>query len=98
MTPEELGERAGISARTVSDLERGLRRAVHPETARRLASALGLGDQERPQFEALARGRGPASEPARSSALPVPPTRLLGRGRELADIQARLEDPDVRLL
>jgi predicted ATPase/DNA-binding XRE family transcriptional regulator len=99
MTQEELAERAGISARTVSDLERGLRTAVHPETARRLASALGLADHERIQFEALARGRGAASEPAtRPSVLPMPPTRLLGRARELADVQARLEDPDVRLL
>ena len=39
MTQEELAERAGISARTVSDLERGLRTAVHPDTARRLGSA-----------------------------------------------------------
>ncbi len=99
MTQEELAERAGISARTVSDLERGLRTGVHPETARRLALALGLGDQERLQFETLARGRVAASEPAaRSSALPVPPTRLLGRARELDSIKARLKDPDVRLL
>jgi predicted ATPase/DNA-binding XRE family transcriptional regulator len=99
MTQEELAERAGISARTVSDLERGLRAVVHPETARRLASALGLGDQERLLFEALARGRPAASEAAaRPSALPVPPTRLLGRARELADINARLQDPEVRLL
>jgi predicted ATPase/DNA-binding XRE family transcriptional regulator len=99
MTQEELAERAGISGRTVSDLERGLRTAVHPDTARRLASALGLGDEELPQFEALARGRRAASEPAaRPSALPMPPTRLLGRDRELANIKGRLEDPDVRLL
>ena len=99
MTQEELAERAGISARTVSDLERGLRTGVHSETARRLASALGLGDQERLRFETLARGRVAASEPpARSSALPVPPTRLLGRARELDTIKARLKDPDVRLL
>ena len=99
MTQEELAERAGISARTVSDLERGLRKGVHSETARRLASALGLVDLERPRFETLARGRVAASEPpARSSALPVPPTRLLGRARELDTINARLEDPDVRLL
>ena len=99
MTQEELAERAGISARTVSDLERGLRTVVHPDTARRLASALELGDQERSQFEALARGRVATSRPPeRSSALPVPPTRLLGRARELADIKARLKDPEVRLL
>ena len=99
MTQEELAERAGISARTVSDLERGLRTGVHSDTAHRLASALGLGDQERLRFETLARGRVAASGPAaRSNALPVPPTRLLGRARELATIKASLEDPEVRLL
>jgi predicted ATPase len=83
----------------VSDLERGLRTVVHHETARRLASALGLGDEDRAQFEAVARGRLADSQPAwRPSVLPVPPTRLLGRSRDLENIKARLQDPEVRLL
>ena len=41
LTQEGLAERAGISARTVSDLERGLRTVVHHDTAKRIASALG---------------------------------------------------------
>ena len=56
LTQEELAERAGISARTVSDTERGLRALLHHDTARRLASALDLGDEQRRGFEALARG------------------------------------------
>jgi transcriptional regulator with XRE-family HTH domain len=47
LTQEELAHRAGLSARGVQDLERGLRRSPHPETTRRLAEALGLGDAER---------------------------------------------------
>ena len=56
MTQEELADRAGISARTVSDVERGLRRVVHGDTARRLAAALGLSERDRARFDALARG------------------------------------------
>jgi predicted ATPase/transcriptional regulator with XRE-family HTH domain len=99
MTQEELADRAGISARTVSDVERGLRMVVHGDTARRLASALGLGDEDRARFDALARGLAAAAGPAaRGGALPAPPTRLLGRSRELASITARLQSLDVRLL
>jgi transcriptional regulator with XRE-family HTH domain len=99
LTQEELADRAGISARTVSDVERGLRTAIHGDTARRLASALGLRDEDRARFDTVARGPvhvgGPAGRPG---ALPVPPTRLLGRSAELASITARLQSPDVRLL
>ena len=61
LTQEELAGRAGISARTVSDVERGLRTAIHGETARRLASARGLRDEDRARFDAVARGRGASS-------------------------------------
>lgn len=40
---KELAERAGLSRRGISDLERGERRSPHPATVRRLESALGLG-------------------------------------------------------
>jgi predicted ATPase/DNA-binding XRE family transcriptional regulator len=96
MTQEELADRARISARTVSDVERGLRIVVHRDTARRLASALGLGEQDRARFDALASGLVEDTEPA--SDLPVPLTRLLGRSRELESVNARLQDPDIRLL
>jgi transcriptional regulator with XRE-family HTH domain len=99
LTREELADRAGISVRTVSDVERGLRTAVHGDTARRLSSALGLGEDDRARFEAVARGPVAAAPPAaRPGALPVPPTRLLGRSRELDSITARLQGSEVRLL
>ncbi len=54
LTQERLAERAGLSARTISDLERGLRTAVYADTARRLTAALELDDEERRRFETLA--------------------------------------------
>ena len=47
VSQEELAERAGLSRRGMSDLERGQRRAPHPATMRQLAEALGLGIGER---------------------------------------------------
>jgi len=47
LTQEDLAERAGLSARGVQDLERGLRRSPYPATTRRLAEALELRDTER---------------------------------------------------
>jgi len=96
MTQEELADRAGISARTVSDIERGLRTVVHGDTARRLAPALGLHDEERAKFEAVARRL--VDDTHQPGDLPIPPTRLLGRARELASITARLQSLEVRLL
>ena len=42
LTQEELAERARISVRAISDLERGVRRTPHKETLRLLAEALAL--------------------------------------------------------
>ncbi|MGH7687662.1 MAG: ATP-binding protein [Candidatus Dormibacteria bacterium] len=99
LTQEELAERAGISARTVSDTERGLRSAVHHDTARRLASGLGLSDAQWPSFEAVARAtdsRPLAAAPG--TGLPSIPTPLLGRSGELDAITSTLLAGDVRLL
>ena len=99
LTQEGLAERAGISARTVSDLERGLRTVVHYETATRIASALGLDAEGRGKFEALARGRRFVSVAvAPSGGLPPAPTPFRGRSRELESIKASLLADRVRLL
>lgn len=99
LTQEELAERSGISARTVSDVERGLRTVVHADTARRLTSALEVEGEQRRAFEALARGRG-APEPVIPLAgrLPEQPTQLIGRSREVGVIGAVLVRQEVRLL
>lgn len=57
MTQEELAEKAGLSVRTVSDVERGLRRRLYHDTAEHLAAALGLDGDARADFVLLARGR-----------------------------------------
>lgn len=98
LTQEELAERSGISARTVSDVERGLRTNVYPDTARRLAAALGLQEEARHRFEAIARGRAITPLQPESSALPIPPTTLLGRADDLDAVIAALKNPGVRLL
>ena len=62
LTQEELAEAAGLSPRSVSDLERGINRTARKDTAELLAGALGLAGTARPVFVAAARGRAPAEE------------------------------------
>ena len=50
LSQEELAERAGVSTRAVSDMERGLRQNPRPETLRLLAEALTLDTEDRAQF------------------------------------------------
>ena len=62
LTQEELAEAAGLSPRSVSDLERGISRTARKDTALLLAGALGLAGPARELFVAVARGRAPAAE------------------------------------
>jgi tetratricopeptide (TPR) repeat protein/DNA-binding XRE family transcriptional regulator len=62
LTQEELAEAAGLSPRSVSDLERGINRTARKDTAVMLADALSLNGQVRVLFVAAARGRAPAAE------------------------------------
>lgn len=55
LTQEALAERARLSARAISDLERGVHRSAQRDTARLLADALHLSEPERAEFEAAAR-------------------------------------------
>src|SRR5215470_8893910 len=55
LTQEDLAERAGLSARAISDLERGVSTAPRKETLRLLADALQLSDDERAYLETSAR-------------------------------------------
>jgi non-specific serine/threonine protein kinase len=56
LTQEELAERAGISARSVSDIERGLQQRPYITTLRRLADALGLAAEPRVVFLSASQG------------------------------------------
>jgi predicted ATPase/transcriptional regulator with XRE-family HTH domain len=105
LTQEELAAAAGLSVRAVSDLERGLRRSPHKDTVQLLADALALADPERAAFMAAARrALGPEDpEPVRAldahpHNLPIPPTPLVGRERDVAEVAALLRRADVRLL
>ena len=62
LTQEELAQAAGISARSVSDLERGINQTARKDTALLLADALNLAEPARALFIAAARGRVPAQE------------------------------------
>ncbi|MFL5661900.1 MAG: ATP-binding protein, partial [Ktedonobacteraceae bacterium] len=85
LSQEALAARASLSARTISDLERGVHAAPHTNTLELLTGALSVTDQQRTLLLASAR---PADAfvdtPPRSHTLdfPVPPTRLVGRERE----------------
>lgn len=108
LTQEELAEKAGISLRTISDVERGLRRFVYRDTAERLAEALEVPTTERDAFVALARRRVTAEDPGsrsdgdhestRVGHIPVPATSLVGRGDEMAKLLASLGNPSIRLM
>ena len=62
LTQEELAAAAGVSARSVSNLERGINRTAHKDTAVLLAGALGLSGPAEELFVAAARGTVPAAQ------------------------------------
>ncbi|HET7093068.1 MAG TPA: helix-turn-helix domain-containing protein, partial [Thermomicrobiales bacterium] len=102
ISQETLAERAHLSVRGISDLERGVRAAPRLETVRMLADALQLEAAGRAALIAAARHEPPAPAtpgylvaPAR---LPEPLTPLLGREAELRAVIDALRQPEVRLL
>jgi transcriptional regulator with XRE-family HTH domain len=62
LTQDELAAAAGVSARSVSNLERGINRTAHKDTAVLLAGALGLTGPAAELFVAAARGNVPAEQ------------------------------------
>jgi tetratricopeptide (TPR) repeat protein/transcriptional regulator with XRE-family HTH domain len=97
LTQEGLAERAGVSARTVSDLERGINVSPRKDTLLLLAEALQLSDVERQRLEDAARAETPPPF-ARPSGAATPP--LVGRAAELALLARHVagEGPPVLLL
>jgi predicted ATPase/DNA-binding XRE family transcriptional regulator len=103
LTQEELAEAAGLSPRSVSDLERGINRTARKDTAVLLADALGLTAPGRDLFVGAARGRVQAAQvltalegatagaSALLSNLPVELSAFIGRDRELAEVRALME-------
>jgi predicted ATPase/transcriptional regulator with XRE-family HTH domain/Tfp pilus assembly protein PilF len=102
LSQEELAERAGVSLRGISDLERGVRRAPYLNTVRMLADALALNPEDRQALLAAARpGTVPetaGAPPTPAASLPLPLTTLLGREQDLVELIALLGPGNVRLL
>jgi predicted ATPase/DNA-binding CsgD family transcriptional regulator/DNA-binding XRE family transcriptional regulator len=100
LTQEELAERAGLSVRGISDLERGVVQAPHRDTLELLADALGLTPDERRRWEQVRRqlstraARPDAwarSDPEFRTNLPIPATALIGREREIDAVRELLK-------
>ena len=102
LSQEELAERAGMSLRGVSDLERGARRTPHLTTVRLLADALELSPSDRQALFATARPQKLTDSDAGSAfghvPLPVPLTSLIGREQELSELITLLGQTNVRLV
>ena len=99
-TQEELAVIAGLSVHAVSALERGDRRRPQFDTVRALSAALDLTGRDRDTLIEQARAPrcGTAVEELRDTALPSPPTALIGREVELQTVRGWLEDPATRLI
>jgi transcriptional regulator with XRE-family HTH domain len=79
LTQEGLAERARLSVRGLSDLERGARRAPYAATVRRLAGALRLSAAARAELAAAgARRRPPGPAPAPTAVKMGPPDQVAG--------------------
>jgi predicted ATPase/transcriptional regulator with XRE-family HTH domain len=111
LSQEALAEKAGISVRGLSDLERGLSRQPRLDTLKRLADALGLDSATRdtlieasgylePASNVDTGGRtaAPSASPPGLLNLPGFLTPLLGRERDESTITQLLKDHALRLL
>ncbi len=98
LTQEALAERAGLSVRGISDLERGVNRAPYVATVLRIGDALELTEEERAELEScISRHRGPALQ---QPVVPLPEqlTSLVGRERDVATAVHLLRWEGRRLL
>ena len=96
LTQEELAGAAGVSPRSVSDLERGINLTARRDTARLLADALHLTGAVRAEFEAVARGRRVPGGVGRGEVvamrtLPRDISSFTGRQRELEQLAEAAE-------
>ena len=106
LTQEALAERADVSVRAISDLERGVNRRPQHETLRRITAALRLPAADRMALALVAGRPGTATASAPPEGGHVTTShrsahpRLVGRSRELALLERRLrgEGPPLLLL
>ena len=105
LTQEELAEAAGLSTGSISNLERGINRGAHKDTALLLADAFSLAGPVREIFVAAARGRAqpaevlatrdgmaPGTSAAATRTLPRDIASFTGRRPELARLTGTVTD------
>jgi predicted ATPase/DNA-binding XRE family transcriptional regulator len=99
LSQEALAERAGISTRTVSDIETGAAKSPRLVTVMLLGEALGLATEDRARLAAAARR---PSERHVSATLPTHVTAraaaVLGRDADVARLGALLRQKGTRLI
>lgn len=107
LTQEQLAERAGLTAKGIGALERGIRQRPYPHTVQALAAALGLSHEARAALMATIPSRAapsavPSAAPREAdhsaAPLPIPPTPLVGRETDTAAVMDLLSRPTTRLL
>ena len=105
LTQEELAERAGLTGKGISALERGDRRYPYPATVRAIADALELEAAERaaliaaiPSRSSLAERRSRTEPSMGPSPWPPETSPLVGRDEELDLLSDQLLLADVRLV
>ncbi|MBV9103465.1 MAG: helix-turn-helix transcriptional regulator, partial [Candidatus Eremiobacteraeota bacterium] len=100
LSQEALAERAGISARTVSDIETGAAKTPRLVTIMLLAEALSLSEGDRSRLQEAGRkppARAGTTIAAAARALPSPIV-LVGRDADLAELAALLSRNELQLL
>jgi predicted ATPase/DNA-binding XRE family transcriptional regulator len=106
LTQEELAERAGLSARSISDLERGVKLHPYANTVRQLAQAFALDESQVSELRVAARSVEGSTDESRETfepgapkrSLPLQPTSFIGRQRELRELPLVLNRGSTRLL
>jgi len=102
LTQEALAERAGVSAKAISELERNPDRTPRLDTISLLADALDLDPAERASLLAAAhpepRPRAELVPGGRWPSLPRPLTPLIGRAQAVAGVVRLLRRGDTQLL
>ena len=95
LTLEGLAERSGISARTISDIERGVSVAPQRRTALAIAQGLGLSAEGAQDFLRAVRARRlrPADDQRGSAIAPHRLPDFTGRAHEITDLGSLLVSP-----
>lgn len=102
LTQEQLAERAGLSVRAISDLERGVNRAPYRSTVARLAAALDLQEPDRTALEQMSSRYGTKSGDSSIDRVepwePLSLTPLVGREPELELLRRHMRGESPPLL